>query len=125
MRFHDSTSLRPPHRTVQSCATPSAPGRGWRLFFAAAALMLAACRTTGPSKARYAELLHECREHDREHLRMLKAYESPKGCVSIKRGENTMEKLQPLWHEAEITACPVSSNPEQAHGSVEMGLGGY
>jgi len=51
----------------------------------------------GPSRERYAELLGECRVANREHLRMLKAYET--------------------------MAC--RAHPEQANGAAEMGLGGF
>jgi len=61
------------------------------------AVALLTCGCAGPSKARYAELLHECRESNREHLRMLHEY----------------EKMQ----------C--KSHPEQAHGMAEFGLGGF
>jgi hypothetical protein len=59
--------------------------------------LLAGCVATGPTRSQYANLLRQCREINREHLRMLKEY----------------ERLH----------C--ESNPEQQHGAVEMGLGGY
>ena len=40
----------------------------------AVAAALAAC--SGPSKARYTELLHQCRQANREKLRMLKEYDA-------------------------------------------------
>jgi hypothetical protein len=58
-------------------------------------IFLAGCAV--PSRARYAELLHECRELNREHLRLLKTYEA--------------------------TEC--AAHPEQLHGAAEMGLGGW
>jgi hypothetical protein len=93
MRFHDSTNLRPPHQLGQSLITPPQTTRWGGVLFIV--VLLAGC--TGPSKARYAQLLGECRNANREHLRMLKEY----------------EKLE----------C--KSHPEQAAGSVEMGLGGF
>ena len=57
------------------------------------------CGCAEPSRKRYAVLLSECRESNREHLRLYKACE---------------ERLV-------INGVPV---PEQSFGSVEMGLGG-
>ena len=50
----------------------------------------------GPSKARYAQLLHECRDLNREHVRMLKEYDSAK--------------------------C--DARPTETYGGAEFGLGG-
>ena len=91
-------------------ASPAAPSRaepdraapdhvqGRRLFLKlvllTAVVILTAC--SGPSKAQYVKLLHECREANREHLRMIKEYD----------------------------AANCDSRPEQGFGTVEMGIGG-
>ena len=67
-------------------------------LLALAVALLAGC--SGPSRNQYAILLHECRESNREHLRLYKACE---------------ERLV-------VNGVPV---PEQSRGSAEMGLGGY
>jgi hypothetical protein len=72
------------------------------LALAAAVLWITGC--AGPSRAQYARLLHECREANREHLRMLREYDGI-DCRND-RGE------------------PIG-RPEQGAGTVEMGLGGY
>ena len=69
------------------------------LFFVLCAAM-SGC--AGPSKARYAELLHECRDVNREHLRMLREYEGYQCVKGLAHG-----------------------GPEQAAGIAEMGLGGF
>lgn len=56
-----------------------------------------AAKEQGPSRERLVVLLRECREANREHLRMLKEYD----------------------------AARCSARPEQAHGAVEFDLGGY
>jgi hypothetical protein len=78
-------------------ARPGGPGVS-RLVLAllVVAPMMAGCVATGPSRAQYANLLRECRELNREHLRLLKEYER-RHC---------------------------EGNPEQMHGAAEMGLGG-
>lgn len=89
--------------------------------------LLSAC--AGPSRARYAQLLGECRSANREHLRMLKEYESraeqpqegvPAGCKREKHGCNTCTVC------GDIASCTAMyCGPEQGFGSVEGGLGGY
>lgn len=63
------------------------------------AVLLGGCSVLNPKPTRtqYAELLHQCRDANREHIRMLKEYEKMK--------------------------C--ESHPEQGAGSVESDLGGY
>lgn len=82
------------------------------------ALFFAGC--AGPSRARYAELLHECRESNREHLRMIQLYDQQadrfaKNCVPMKAPGHgwACEK------DIEFLA------PEQKAGTAEMGLGGF
>jgi hypothetical protein len=88
-----------------------------------AVVALSAC--AGPSKARYVELLHECRVANREHLRMVKEYDKrTEGCVTLHQGEFMQEKLGKLWKK-DVTVCPAFAAPEQAWGTVEMGLGGH
>jgi hypothetical protein len=91
--------------------------RFFTVIAALAAGLLAGC--AGPSKARYVELLHECREANREHLRMLQEYDKRpmfdmSGCAKMENAEGWL--------------CPNSATngaPEQTHGAVEMGLGGF
>ena len=87
---------------VRRRSNPSFSSGGLALIaiglLALAVAFLAGC--AGPSRKQYAVLLHECRESNREHLRLYKACE---------------ERLV-------VNGVPV---PEQTSGSVEMGLGGW
>jgi hypothetical protein len=70
----------------------------------------------GPSKARYRELLGECREHQREYVRLLKAYseiEPMQGC----------EPFLLNGHEG-FTCARKVEHPEPAFGAVGFGEGG-
>ena len=68
------------------------------LFLSLSAIMtLSGCASSGPSKDRFKELLHECREANRERVRIIKEYEAL-GC---------------------------SSNPEQSFGTVNFGEAGH
>lgn len=78
-----------------------------KIFVAVWAVAMGALYVMGcaaPSRARYAELLHECREQNREHLRMLREYDG----IDCR----------------DVRGVPVG-RPEQAAGAAEMGLGGY
>jgi hypothetical protein len=86
MPVNSASTLRP-HRTVDKAAV-----------LCAVAFVLSGC--AGPSRKQYAALLHECRELNREHLRLYKACE---------------ERLV-------VNGIPV---PEQAAGAAEAGLGGW
>lgn len=44
-----------------------------------------------PSRQRLAELLGECREHNREHLRMLREYEARGQCRGVEQGFGSAE----------------------------------
>lgn len=57
----------------------------------------AASSKAGPSKARYADLLHECREANRERARLIKEYER----------------------------ANCATNPEQNFGAVNFGEAGH
>lgn len=69
------------------------------VFFLEAMVSMDGCAwpKAGPSKTRYAELLHECREANREHLRIIREYQN----------------------------MDCRTNPDQQFGAVEHGLGGY
>lgn len=69
----------------------------WVAAVGVAAVAVALMGCAGPSKARLKVLLHECRDSNRERLRMLREYEN----------------------------MNCSSHPEQTAGSLEMGLGGF
>lgn len=79
----------------------------------------------GPSKDRLQVLLHECRESNREHLRLLKEYDA--------RPMFDMSKCTALKGPSAMPGnggwlCPTDAEamrPEQAHGLVEMNVGGY
>lgn len=89
------------------------------------ALALFGC--AGPSKARYAELLHECRDANREHLRLVKEYQS-----AVEENDKVMRDLcdanrRPIPQALcdDLCTMPAIKHPEQGSGTVEMGLGGY
>lgn len=73
----------------------------------------------GPSRARYRQLLHECREANREHLRMLEAYDAEASKSATDCTKVTGQVVGDEWICTEPFAAPA-----QKSGSVEFGLGG-
>ena len=88
-----------------------------RAILMAVAVTLSAC--AGPSKNQLRQLLHECREVNREHLRMIKAYDAEVAkCVKL-RGPHG-EEGNFGW------ACPTDMTPpEQSFGGAEYGVGAH
>ncbi len=87
------------------------------ITLAVVAAALAAC--AGPSRARYEQLLHECRDANREHLRLIQEYDARpmfdvRSCAKMAGGAG--------W------VCPTGAEvvrPEQKLGAAEFGVGGY
>lgn len=96
MRFYNLSNLRD--------ASPAAPEphRPLPKLWWGALLIIVVTLTgcAGPTRARYKELLAECREQNREHLRMFHEYAKS------------------------VELCG-GKHPEQSHGVAEMGLGGF
>lgn len=115
------------------------------LCAAGALLIMLVAGCAGPSRARYAELLHECREQNREHVRLLREYDERTAALSQPHteirdtrhtpGEKWTERVgcntcdcQAITSSDAICSCMAMgclSAPAQQFGRVEMGLGGF
>lgn len=115
----------------------------WATIFILAAsalfgvVLLSGC--AGPSKARYAELLHECREANRERERIIREYDSRVDEPRKIRIDNS-HKPGDVWKMSDgcnTTTCSMSvfgaiicdttamyCSPEQNFGSVNFGEAG-
>lgn len=90
------------------------------LFFMCLGMLLNGC--AGPSKARYKELLHQCRVHEREYVRLDKELAKKREeCVVVHRGELVPQSK----FVRDALVCPIDLVPQQKAGEVGAGEAGF